>query len=48
VNMRAKPRDGAGIGLRNTELRLRQRYGSGLRIESRPGEGTTVGFRALK
>ncbi len=37
-----------GIGLRNTERRLRQRYGSGLHIESSPGAGTTVSFRAPK
>jgi len=37
-----------GIGLRNTERRLKQRYGSGLQIESSPGAGTTVSFRAPK
>lgn len=34
-----------GIGIWNTHRRLVQRYGQGLHIESRPGEGTTVSFR---
>lgn len=34
-----------GIGLRNTDRRLRQLYGSGLNIASVPDEGTTVKFR---
>lgn len=34
-----------GIGIWNTHRRLLQRYGQGLHIESRPGEGTTVSFR---
>ncbi|MFC6548616.1 ATP-binding protein [Cohnella cellulosilytica] len=34
----------AGIGLRNTNLRLRQNYGRSLEIRSKPGHGTTVSF----
>ncbi|GGF89564.1 hypothetical protein GCM10010912_38370 [Paenibacillus albidus] len=33
-----------GIGLLNTDRRLRQLYGNGLVIQSEPGEGTTVSF----
>ncbi|WP_375377901.1 ATP-binding protein [Paenibacillus sp. MZ04-78.2] len=33
-----------GIGLSNTNRRLKQRYGKGLSIQSKPGEGTTVSF----
>jgi len=33
-----------GIGIANTNRRLIRLYGSGLRIESKPGEGTTVSF----
>lgn len=33
-----------GIGLRNIDRRLKQLYGQGLIIESRPGNGTTVSF----
>lgn len=33
-----------GIGLRNTNRRLVQRYGQGLLIQSEPGRGTTVSF----
>ncbi|WP_100085742.1 ATP-binding protein [Paenibacillus elgii] len=33
-----------GIGLSNTNRRLKQRYGKGLSIHSKPGEGTTVSF----
>ncbi len=33
-----------GIGLSNTNRRLKQRYGKGLSIQSSPGEGTTVSF----
>lgn len=35
---------GRGIGLRNTDRRLKQIYGEGLRIESAPGEGTRISF----
>ncbi|WP_168735532.1 ATP-binding protein [Cohnella fermenti] len=34
----------SGIGLSNTDRRLKQTYGEGLRILSRPGEGTIVSF----
>ncbi len=34
----------AGVGLRNTHLRLKQLYGKGLQIESVPGRGTTISF----
>jgi len=34
-----------GIGLRNTDDRLRQLYGQGLDVRSSPVEGTTVSFR---
>ncbi|MBD3920980.1 response regulator [Paenibacillus sp. PR3] len=34
-----------GIGLTNTNRRLKQFYGSGLQIQSAPGEGTTVRFQ---
>lgn len=37
-----------GIGLRNTDRRLKQLYGKGLQIESEPGKGTTVTFSVLK
>jgi len=33
-----------GIGLCNVDCRLRRNYGKGLRIESAPGEGTTISF----
>jgi two-component system sensor histidine kinase ChiS len=38
----------AGIGLRNTDRRLKQMYGKGLHIESAPGQGTVVTFRVPK
>ena len=38
------PATSGGIGLRNTDRRLRQLYGEGLHIESKLGEGTTVRF----
>ncbi|THF82151.1 ATP-binding protein [Cohnella fermenti] len=37
-----------GIGLLNTNRRLEQLYGHGLRIESKLNEGTTVSFQVLK
>jgi sensor histidine kinase YesM len=40
------PEGFAGIGLRNTDRRLRQIYGKGLDIRSVPGQGTTITFRA--
>lgn len=33
-----------GVGLSNTNRRLKQMYGTGLRITSTPGRGTTVSF----
>jgi two-component system sensor histidine kinase ChiS len=36
--------DHQGIGLRNTDRRLKQLYGQGLRIHSLPGKGTEVSF----
>ncbi|WP_181593011.1 ATP-binding protein [Paenibacillus sp. YN15] len=33
-----------GVGLMNTDRRLRKRYGSGLTVTSRLGQGTTVSF----
>jgi sensor histidine kinase YesM len=34
----------SGVGLTNTDRRLKKIYGQGLLIESIPGEGTTVSF----
>lgn len=47
---RSVPRSGgrSGIGLINTDRRLKQLYGQGLFIESRPGLGTKVTFRVMK
>ncbi|MEQ6353011.1 ATP-binding protein [Lysinibacillus sp. M3] len=33
-----------GIGLLNTDLRLKQHYGKGLQIKSKPNQGTTISF----
>lgn len=44
----ASPDDLHGIGLRNTNRRLKQLFGEGLRIESVPGEGTRVSFNIPK
>ncbi|WP_332843719.1 hypothetical protein [Paenibacillus baimaensis] len=38
----------AGIGVRNTDRRLKQIYSKGLHIQSEPGQGTTVTFLANK
>lgn len=38
----------SGIGLMNTDRRLKQLCGSGLNIESRPGLGTSVSFTIAK
>ncbi|WP_044478000.1 ATP-binding protein [Paenibacillus antibioticophila] len=35
---------GQGVGLRNTDRRLKQYYGEGLRIRSASGKGTSVSF----
>ncbi|WP_230986677.1 hybrid sensor histidine kinase/response regulator [Cohnella fermenti] len=37
-------KSGGGIGLLNTDRRLRQAYGLGLAIRSAPGQGTSVSF----
>ncbi len=37
-----------GIGLRNTNWRLKQLYGPGLEIESAPDKGTTISFTVIK
>jgi len=42
LNPAEKPK--GGIGIYNTNRRLIQRYGQGLTIVSKPGEGTTVSF----
>lgn len=36
---------GRGIGLYNTDRRLKQLYGTGLNIQSAPGQGTSITFR---
>ncbi|MCD1258549.1 response regulator [Paenibacillus athensensis] len=46
--LHASPGNGQGIGLRNTDRRLKQLFGSGLRIQSVPDQGTTVSFRIPK
>jgi len=38
----------SGVGLLNTDLRLKRRYGQGLHIQSIQGQGTTVSFRVSK
>ncbi|MDP4097636.1 ATP-binding protein [Paenibacillus sp. P96] len=37
-----------GVGLKNTDKRLRQLYGKGLQISSAPGKGTVVSFSVPK
>ena len=37
-----------GIGLLNTDLRLKQHYGKGLQIKSKPNQGTVISFVVLK
>ncbi len=37
-----------GVGLHNTNLRLKRHYGKGLQIVSEPGRGTTVSFVVYK
>ncbi|MCY1457056.1 hypothetical protein D9M71_743150 [compost metagenome] len=34
----------AGVGLINTDRRLKRMYGKGLRIKSLPGRGTSISF----
>lgn len=38
----------SGIGLLNTDRRLKQIYGNGLQIQSKPDQGTTVSFTVFK
>jgi len=42
------PGSRSGIGLRNTDRRLKQLYGSGLFIDSKPGQGTKISFIVTK
>ncbi|MGE7113553.1 ATP-binding response regulator [Lysinibacillus sp. NPDC047702] len=37
-----------GVGLLNTNLRLKQHYGEGLQINSQPNQGTSISFKVLK
>lgn len=37
-----------GVGLLNTDLRLKQHYGAGLQINSQPNQGTSISFKILK
>ena len=39
-----KPERKAGIGLMNTEQRLKRLYGKGLQVDSKPNAGTTISF----
>ncbi|MGF7047651.1 sensor histidine kinase YesM [Paenibacillus sp. DS2015] len=39
---------GSGVGLRNTDLRLKRHFGKGLQIKSKPGEGTSISFIVYK
>ncbi|MNJ02030.1 Histidine kinase-, DNA gyrase B-, and HSP90-like ATPase [compost metagenome] len=41
----ASIRQSAGVGLANTDRRLKRLCGQGLKIESTRGEGTRVSFR---
>lgn len=43
-----QPGERSGIGLLNTDRRLKQHYGTGLTIESKLGTGTTVSFLITK
>ena len=38
----------SGVGLLNTDLRLKQHYGAGLQINSQPNQGTSISFKVLK
>ncbi|KKO51069.1 ATP-binding protein [Paenibacillus sp. DMB20] len=42
--LHAREQKTKGIGLRNTDRRLKKLYGKGLTIHSKPGQGTTVIF----
>lgn len=49
LHLAAKPLyAGPGIGIINTDRRLKQLYGTGLHIESYPNEGTAISFSILK
>ncbi|THF84712.1 ATP-binding response regulator [Cohnella fermenti] len=48
LDPRTKPEVGAGVGLLNTDRRLRRIYGQGLHIDSKPGQGTKVSFVVTK
>lgn len=48
ILVRSSAKEQKGIGLINTDRRLKQLYGQGLRIESRLNEGTIVSFKILK
>ncbi|MFB7157878.1 ATP-binding protein [Lysinibacillus sp. NPDC056232] len=43
-----KSKTSSGIGLLNTDLRLKQHFGEGLQIKSNPNQGTTISFVVLK
>lgn len=43
-----KSETSTGIGLLNTDLRLKQHYGKGLQIKSKPNQGTSISFVVLK
>ncbi|MGG1114173.1 hybrid sensor histidine kinase/response regulator [Halalkalibacterium halodurans] len=43
-----RPSARSGIGLRNTDMRLKRHYGKGLHIESKLGVGTSVSFLVQK
>ncbi|KOP69656.1 ethylene receptor [Lysinibacillus sp. FJAT-14745] len=43
-----KSETSTGIGLLNTDLRLKQHYGEGLRITSKPNQGTSISFIVKK
>lgn len=43
-----KSESSTGIGLLNTDLRLKQHYGKGLQIKSKPNQGTTISFVVFK
>ncbi|WP_238403903.1 ATP-binding protein [Paenibacillus paridis] len=46
--LEGQPKEGHGIGLRNTDRRLKQLYGQGLQIRSEPGKGTAISFIVKK
>ncbi|MCR2805800.1 ATP-binding protein [Paenibacillus soyae] len=46
--LEAPPSASMGIGIRNTDRRLRQLYGAGLQLHSTLGEGTTASFKLPK